>query len=146
MEITRRFVATVFVVQNGKVLLTWHKKVQNWIPIGGHLEPNELPGDCAIREAKEESGLDVELKSPHTKSATENLIQPAHIQLDQLKPDLENINFVYFGIVKSGECSKLDEDSKELRWFSKEDLSADGFLPRVKSVAIEALDHLGKLH
>jgi len=143
MEIVREFLSTVFVVNNGKVLMTWNKKVNNWIPIGGHIEPNELPCSSVIREAKEESGLDIEVISPFDKSKTANLVQPAHIHLDHIKEDHKHINLIYFGIVKGGECFKLDDEGKELRWFSKEELEKGDLLDSVKEWAIEALNQLG---
>ena len=33
-----------------------------WIGIGGHFQVNESPEDCLLREAKEETSIDVELK------------------------------------------------------------------------------------
>lgn len=146
MEVVREFLSTVFVVKYGKVLMTWNKKVNNWIPIGGHIEPNELPCSSAIREAKEESGLDIELISPFDKSKTANLVQPVHIHLDHIKDDHKHINLIYFGIVKGGGCNNIDDEGKELRWFSKEELEKEGLLPSVKEWATEALNHLGDKH
>lgn len=161
MGIVREFLSTVFVVRNGKVLMTWNKKVNNWIPIGGHIEQNELPCSSVIREAKEESGLDIDVISPFDmsemrgisehaqkplvfgKSKTANLVQPVHIHLDHIKEDHKHINLIYFGIVKSGECFKIDDEGKELKWFSKEELEKEGLLPSVKEWAIEALNQLG---
>jgi len=139
MEIVREFISTVFVVKDGKVLMTWNKKVNNWIPIGGHVEKNELPCDSVIREAKEESGLDIELISL-SESETGNLAQPVHIHLDHIKEDHEHINLIYFGIVKGGECFEIDDEGKELRWFSKEDLKKEKLLPNVKEWALKALE------
>ncbi len=31
------------------------------MPPGGHIDPNETPAECAARECKEETGLDVEI-------------------------------------------------------------------------------------
>jgi len=143
MEIVREFLSTVFVVKDGKVLMTWNNKVNNWVPIGGHIEPNELPCISVIREAKEESGLDVELVSPFDKSKTANLIQPTHVHLDHIKEDHKHINLIYFGIVKEGECFEIDDEGKELKWFSKEELEKEGLSDSVKEWAIEALNHLG---
>ena len=143
MEIVREFLSTVFVVRDGKVLMAWNKKVSNWIPIGGHIEKNELPCSSVIREAKEESGLEINVISPFDRSKTANLVQPMHIHLDQIKPDHEHINLIYFGIVKSGECFKIDDEGKELRWFSKEELEQEKLLPSVKEWAFEALQQLG---
>ena len=74
-----------------------------------------------------------------------NIVQPANIRIDHIKDDHKHINLVYFAIVKSGECFKIDDEGKELKWFSKEELEQmDGLLPNVKDWAIEALNHLGK--
>lgn len=144
MEIVKEFISTVFVVKNGKVLMTWNKKVNNWIPIGGHIEPNELPCASVIREAKEESGLDIKLISLFDKAKTANLVQPVHVHLDHIKDDHKHINLIYFGIVTGGECFKLDDEGKELRWFSKEELEKRDLLPSVKEWAIESLNQLGE--
>ena len=119
MEIIREFLSTVFVVKQGKVLMTWNKKVNTWIPVGGHIEPNELPCDSVIREAKEESGLDIELFSPFDKSKTGNLIQPVHVHLDKIKPDHEHINLIYFGKVIGGELRNESDEQTALKWFYK---------------------------
>ncbi len=44
--------------QRGQALLTWHKRLNRWLQMGGHLEPED-PSllDAALREAREESGL-----------------------------------------------------------------------------------------
>ena len=52
----------VWVRKNGRVLLgTREGAVGNgtWCPPGGHLEMNETMIDCAIRETKEESGIEI---------------------------------------------------------------------------------------
>jgi 8-oxo-dGTP pyrophosphatase MutT (NUDIX family) len=41
------------------ILLHRHKRLGLWLQPGGHLEPGESPWDAAIREAREETGLDV---------------------------------------------------------------------------------------
>lgn len=40
-----------------KVLLHHHQSLDKWIQLGGHLEENETTKEAALREAKEESGL-----------------------------------------------------------------------------------------
>jgi len=101
MKIVREFISTVFVVQNGKVLLTWNKKCSTWVPIGGHIEPNELPCDSVMREAKEESGLDIEIFSPN-KGKTANIEQPVQINLDNVREDHKHINLMYFANCQRG--------------------------------------------
>jgi 8-oxo-dGTP pyrophosphatase MutT (NUDIX family) len=57
----RHFTATGFVVHGDSTLLHWHKKVQEWLPPGGHIDANEDPVQTTIREIKEETGFDVEI-------------------------------------------------------------------------------------
>ena len=57
------FTVAIFVVHDGRVLLIHHRKLDQWLPLGGHIELDEDPEAAALREAKEESGLDVELIS-----------------------------------------------------------------------------------
>jgi len=143
MQIIREFISTVFVVKDGKVLMTWNNKVNNWIPIGGHIDPNELPCDSVIREAKEESGLDIELISPFNKSETDNLIQPVNVRIDHIKDDHKHINLVYFAIVQGEKCLRIDDEGKELKWFEKKELEKENLIDNVKEWAIKALEHLG---
>jgi 8-oxo-dGTP pyrophosphatase MutT (NUDIX family) len=57
----KHFTATAYIIDQSKVLLLQHPKLKKWLPPGGHLEANETPHECAIREAKEETGLDIEI-------------------------------------------------------------------------------------
>lgn len=44
--------------QRGQALLTWHKRLNRWLQMGGHLEAGDRSLlEAALREAREESGL-----------------------------------------------------------------------------------------
>ena len=61
MKYNKSITATVYVINQGRVLLHQHKKYKTWFPLGGHIEADEFPHEAAIREVKEESGLDIRL-------------------------------------------------------------------------------------
>ena len=54
-----------YVEQDGKYLMMHRIKKENdinkdkWVGIGGHFEPDESPEECLLREAKEETGLEL---------------------------------------------------------------------------------------
>ena len=46
------FTVAIFVVYDGKVLLIHHRKLDKWLPLGGHIELDEDPEMAALREAR----------------------------------------------------------------------------------------------
>ncbi|MCD6229652.1 MAG: NUDIX domain-containing protein [Candidatus Diapherotrites archaeon] len=96
-----------------------------------------------MREAKEESGLDIELVSPFDRSNTGNLVQPVHVHLDHIKDDHKHINLIYFGVVKGGTFLKESDEQTPLKWFSKQEIEKEDLLPSVREWALESLHHLG---
>ena len=47
-----------------RVLLTFHRKLDRWLQLGGHVDPGEAVPEAAVREAREESGLPAIALSP----------------------------------------------------------------------------------
>jgi 8-oxo-dGTP pyrophosphatase MutT (NUDIX family) len=59
--VLRHLTVTGFLVHEGTVLLHWHRRNRLWLPMGGHIEPNEDPVQAVLREVQEESGVSAEL-------------------------------------------------------------------------------------
>ena len=100
-EITRHFTSTTFVVFNGRTLLHFHKSLKMWLPPGGHIEPDELPHECAVREVLEETGLDVVLVEDGervnggiSKEGVTELPSPRYILLEDINPHHEHIDLI----------------------------------------------------
>src|ERR1700759_2929072 len=55
------FTVEVYIVHKNKVLLRVHDKFKYWLSVGGHIELDEDPIEAALREVKEEVGLDVRI-------------------------------------------------------------------------------------
>lgn len=128
----REFTATVYVVHDDKVLLVFHKKLQKWLPPGGHVDENELPDDAAIREVKEETGLDIELigeKQPKLSDIVTPLFRPEVVQLEDIEHGGEfhqHIDLFYLAVPKTHSI-RLSNESEQIRWFSLSDM--EGTVP-----------------
>ncbi len=137
-KITRDFTVAVFVVHDGFVLLHLHRKLDKWLPPGGHIEPEELPDDAAVREVREESGLAVELVGERG-IATDypdqpvQLVVPAGIQLERIAPGHEHIDLVYFASVREVSSPSLPRPAEEFRWFGQDDLDSIPFTDQVRA-------------
>ena len=59
------FVVAGYIFHKKKVLLIHHRKLDLWLPVGGHIEKDETPDDALRREIKEETNLDIEISNPH---------------------------------------------------------------------------------
>jgi ADP-ribose pyrophosphatase YjhB (NUDIX family) len=142
--IKREFVATVYLVRDEKVLFNKNKYLGKFIPVGGHLEENETPSEAAIREAKEETGFDIELIDL-SDLKNKNLIQNLDIHLDNIKPDHQHINISYLGRIIGGEQLEVADDGTELRWFSAKELEDLDTFDNAKETALRAIKLVGEL-
>ena len=49
------FTVAIFVVHDGKILLIHHRKLDKWLPLGGHIELDEDPARVARGEGRKRS-------------------------------------------------------------------------------------------
>ena len=102
-----------YLKRDERYLLLFRNKKKNdynhdkWIGVGGHLEKDETPDQAAIREVKEETGLDVHA----LKCAGEVLF---------INNDYQEIMYVYEITDFSGELIECDEG--ELKWIPIKDM------------------------
>ena len=119
----RHFTVAVFVVWEGKVLLHLHRKLGMWLPPGGHIEQNELPDDAAVREVLEETGLRVELVGEKREDISDpvQLHRPAGVQLENIGPEHQHIDLIYFA--KPNGPTRIHQDYSEdkVGWYAPED-------------------------
>ncbi len=123
--VTRDFTVAVFVVWRGRTLLHQHKKLGLWLPCGGHIEPDELPDEAALREVLEESGVAVELvgESALSAPAPRQLVRPRGVQLEPIAPGHEHIDLIYFARPTAGYGGLLLPDDPSLGWYDSEALA-----------------------
>jgi 8-oxo-dGTP pyrophosphatase MutT (NUDIX family) len=115
------FTVAIFIVHDGKVLLIHHRKLDKWLPLGGHIELDEDPEIAALREAKEESGLDVELlgeRPPTTEAGTRALIAPRFLDIHKISDTHEHIGMIYWARPKNGTVTLATAEHHDIRWCS----------------------------
>ncbi len=116
------FTSTTFVVHEGRTLLHWHAKVLQWMPPGGHLDPNEDPVAGALREVREETGLNVELLSNSASYAFDEpaqLLPPVTILVENVEDEggpHHHIDFIYFARPLEGEALRPIPETDSWTW------------------------------
>ncbi|MBT4937442.1 NUDIX domain-containing protein [Candidatus Peregrinibacteria bacterium] len=146
----KHFTATALIIYNKKILLLKHKKLKSWLPPGGHLEENEMPHEGAKREAKEETGLDIEIISSRNinipKSKFSQEIPRPHLCLEEIIPEHKevaehrHIDFVFLAKAKNLKLLKSPEE--ELRWFDYaaiEKLSSEEIFEDCRAICLDLL-------
>jgi 8-oxo-dGTP pyrophosphatase MutT (NUDIX family) len=126
------FTVAIFVVREHKVLLIHHRKLDKWLPLGGHIELDEDPEQAALREAKEESGFDVELlgeRPPTTEPGTRALIAPRFLDIHRITGTHEHIGMIYWARPKNGTLTLASSEHHDIRWCSTNEL--DQLQPQV---------------
>lgn len=100
-----------------RLLLMRSADTGNWQTIGGMIDPDEAPRDAAVREAKEESGLDVRLVG--LRDAVGGPGYRVHYPNDDL---CSYVSVVYDAEVVGGELGG-DDEVAELGWFALDELA-----------------------
>ena len=101
------FTGSAIVVGPRGVVLHLHKKLNLWLQPGGHLDPGETPWSAALREAAEETGLQVRLRS-------ERLV---HLDIHTAAQEHLHLDLRYLVDAADGEPDPLPGESTQVRWF-----------------------------
>jgi NADH pyrophosphatase NudC (nudix superfamily) len=107
---------SVLIEKDGKVLLGrrgLEPAKGKWCQIGGFLDYGEAPIHGAIREAKEESGLDIEVG------------EYIDTYMGEYGPEAKStLNLCFMATVKGGSL-RLNSEVTEFGWFGRDELPAD---------------------
>lgn len=143
------FTASIYIVKDGKILLHKHKKLGIWLQPGGHIELDEDPTQAALREAKEETGFDVELiglpsLATEPLARSKGLLLPIFLNRHNYDETHEHIDFSYFARVVGG--SLVPEEGVEMRWFSREEVEKNeiNLFADTRAYALAALDYFAQ--
>jgi 8-oxo-dGTP pyrophosphatase MutT (NUDIX family) len=145
------FTVAIFVVHDNKVLVIHHRGLDRWLPLGGHIELDEDPEAAALREAREESGLEVELlgeRAPTTGPGTRALIAPRFLDIHHITDTHEHIGMIYWARPRNGTVTLAPAEHHEIRWCSSQELDAltPPMADAVKWYCRKAIDEVGATH
>ncbi|MEU4350707.1 NUDIX hydrolase [Streptomyces sp. NPDC023838] len=109
--------ALVIAPERGQVLLTLHRKLNMWLQMGGHCEPEDvsLPA-AALREATEESGV-----------SGLTLLPGGPVRLDRHpipSPCNWHLDVQYAALAPAGAVEAISDESLDLRWFGYEEVTS----------------------
>jgi len=125
--ITRDYVATAIIAHEDRVVLLLHRKLNRWLPPGGHIDAPELPEQAAIREAFEETGLVTELIAECEPVGFDHaLARPAGLQLEDIEPGHQHIDFIYFARPLGSLELIGNQESLRIGWFTTQQMLAMG--------------------
>ncbi|MFB6129336.1 MAG: NUDIX hydrolase [Salinigranum sp.] len=121
----RDFTASAFVVsEDREVLLVDHRKLGRWIQPGGHVEANELPDEAAIREVREETGVEIRLLDVNGEGGLvpESRPLPWDVNLHVVRPDHWHCDFTYLAAAVDPSVDDACDEHDGVRWFAEADL------------------------
>lgn len=101
--------ASAVVVGVRGTVLHRHRRLGRWLQPGGHLDDGEAPAEAALRETKEETGLDAH----HPRSGPRLLHLDVHPAGDHVHLDLR-----YLLVAPDDEPAPEEGESPDVRWFT----------------------------
>lgn len=141
----------VYIVHKNRVLIRLHDKYHMWIHVGGHVELDEDPIHAALRECKEEVGLDVRIYDPnpnpeHMEPNERYLSSPMHMNIhyvDMGRSEHQHLDLIYYATSDTDEVIP-ENSTDEWVWLTAEEVrNHSDMTPKIKSYALGALKTLG---
>lgn len=129
----RQFTSSVYIIDNQKVLLIYHRKLRKWLPPGGHLDPCETPPEGARREAREETGLEIEFITQENvwveRWNANSFERPYLCLLEEIpahgtQPAHQHMDFIYVARPVGGREIQNMRETEGLRWFTIEEIKS----------------------
>jgi len=114
----RQYTASAYVVnfEDRTILLMYNRKLDKWLQPGGHIESSETPEEAAIREVKEETGIDIQIIS-----RDEFNNNPIPISIERYINKVgDMIDIQYLAIPINTVLSS--NENNQFGWFSEKDL------------------------
>lgn len=135
-----------FIVKANKVVMINHRTLGIWICPGGHVELDEDPEEAVIREAREETGLEIQLigeRSPVHGGDCKPLIRPRWMDIHKISDTHRHVGIFYDALWLSGELKLAELEHFGIDWFDLRGLESINTTPTIRHYAMTAILELG---
>lgn len=133
LEGEKHFCASVWIIADSspkKVLLLHHKKLGKWLQPGGHIEKFENPVEAAIREVREETGIDISLLKDGVKQIDKDgtflpvpeFIMEQTIPQHHSQPEHFHLDIQYVVKIPEQKIQNNTLESHDIGWFTKKEI------------------------
>lgn len=126
------YTVNAFIIYDDKVLFVMHKKLQMWLPPGGHIELDEDPEEALYREIEEESGIvrsHLTIIHPNDSPFNEinskeykSLPSPHYLDIHTITLAHQHIGMNYVFTSDTQHVQIDPNESDDHRWMSVEDI------------------------
>jgi len=142
----KHFTASALIIDEGKVLSVYHKKLGVWLYPGGHIEADENPEEALFREVREETGLQVEIigekdETLSDKAADVSALHMPYAMLCELVGDHYHNDIIYLCRIvgKNEKFTHNPKESNEIGFFELKDLGNIKLFPNFKRLLEKVL-------
>jgi 8-oxo-dGTP diphosphatase len=92
--------------EKGEILLTQRQDLEYWVFPGGRIEEGETPEETAVREVKEETGIEIKIERLATVNVIDHLL-------------MKNIDFLFIGKQVGGQIKRQKGEVLAIKWISQ---------------------------
>lgn len=118
---------TAVVRRDHELLLVKRADNGTWAPVTGIMDPGEEPAACAVRETREETGVEIRVERL---AAVTSGIEVTHVNGDRAV----YLDHAFACSWVSGDPYVADDESVDVRWWAIDDL------PPMKPMLLERID------
>jgi len=136
----RAFSVAVYVRRADTVLVIHHKRLNTWLPIGGELEAGETPLEAAVRELREETGIEV--SGFRTISGALDGVPAGLIGYEEHRAGSKGLHLNFVFVVEVGAATEIvpNEEFHAFRWVDRAALATIESPLNVRQFGFLALD------
>lgn len=145
--------ASIFIFTDEEIprtLLVKHKKLNSWLQPGGHQEITETPLEAALRETKEETGLDLSKHFPKPvklDNAVYKLPLPSYVLIEKIPKHKKKAahlhqDSLYIVHMPFQDLSKLKKEHEDVGWFREDEIKKLRILKNARKLLLEIFSTL----